>query len=305
MAAKAAHAALERREDPLRGGRAGVRRLRLRRQHVRAARGLRGWAHGHPRLQREQQLLDRIDRADARQAGRRGRHRRVRARRRASRRWRRARSGRSTTTARAPSPSTRRRCSTCRASRRRRRPRRCSAARAASTAGSTAPSARPSRRSARRRASTPSNNPYALFNTRLSVEEVMASEEVFDPLTRYQCCPPDVRRRRGDRLLGRLRARSTAITSPVWIAAQAMTTDYKSSFEKSMIKMVGYDMTVNAAQEGLRAGGPRPGRRAGRASCTTASRPTRSSPTRGSACAAKARPRSSSGTSRTRTAARS
>ena len=33
-----------------------------------------------------------------------------------------------------------------------------------------------------------------------------------------------------------------------------MTTDYASSFEKSMIKMVGYDMTANAAQEGLRAG---------------------------------------------------
>src|SRR6516165_9765275 len=28
-----------------------------------------------------------------------------------------------------------------------------------------------------------------------------------------------------------------------------MTTDYKSSFEKSMIKMVGYDMTVNAARK--------------------------------------------------------
>ncbi|MGH7270662.1 MAG: beta-ketoacyl synthase N-terminal-like domain-containing protein, partial [Polyangiaceae bacterium] len=34
-----------------------------------------------------------------------------------------------------------------------------------------------------------SNNPYALFNQRLTVEEVMASEEVFDPLTRFQCCP--------------------------------------------------------------------------------------------------------------------
>src|SRR5271154_121498 len=34
------------------------------------------------------------------------------------------------------------------------------------------------------------NNPYALFNQQLTVEEVLASEEVFDPLTRYQCCPP-------------------------------------------------------------------------------------------------------------------
>src|SRR3954471_8792601 len=34
------------------------------------------------------------------------------------------------------------------------------------------------------------NNPYALFNDVLSLEEIMASPEVFDPLTRYQCCPP-------------------------------------------------------------------------------------------------------------------
>ena len=35
-----------------------------------------------------------------------------------------------------------------------------------------------------------SKNPYALFNQVLSVEEIMASDEVFDPLTRFQCCPP-------------------------------------------------------------------------------------------------------------------
>src|SRR5690606_6441778 len=33
-------------------------------------------------------------------------------------------------------------------------------------------------------------SPYALFREVLSVEQVMASDEVFDPLTRFQCCPP-------------------------------------------------------------------------------------------------------------------
>src|SRR5678816_4161265 len=33
-----------------------------------------------------------------------------------------------------------------------------------------------------------SKNPYALFKEILSVEEVLASPDVFDPLTRYQCC---------------------------------------------------------------------------------------------------------------------
>ena len=45
-------------------------------------------------------------------------------------------------------------------------------------------------------------------------------------------------------------AKKHNIANPVYIAAQAMTTDYGSSFEpKSMIKMVGYDMTVNAAKQ--------------------------------------------------------
>src|SRR5262249_27212868 len=94
-----------------------------------------------------------------------------------------------------------------------------------------------------------SNNPYALFNQRLSVEEILASDEVFDPLTRYQCCPPtcgaaaavlcsdDPPRRKGK-------------SAPVYIAAQAMTTDYPSSFkDDSMIKMVGFDMSKEAARK--------------------------------------------------------
>src|SRR5579859_5820170 len=34
------------------------------------------------------------------------------------------------------------------------------------------------------------HNPYAIFNQPLTVEEILASDEVFDPLTRFQCCPP-------------------------------------------------------------------------------------------------------------------
>jgi acetyl-CoA acetyltransferase len=93
------------------------------------------------------------------------------------------------------------------------------------------------------------NNPYALFNTRLSVEEILASEEVFDPLTRYQCCPPTCGAAAAI-LCSDEFAKKHGIAKPVWIAAQAMRTDYKSSFEpKSMIKMVGYDMSRDAAKE--------------------------------------------------------
>jgi sterol carrier protein 2 len=94
-----------------------------------------------------------------------------------------------------------------------------------------------------------SNNPYALFNQRLSVEEVMASEEVFDPLTRYQCCPPTCGAAAAV-LCSDEFAKKHNIAKPVYIAGQVMTTDYPSSFEEhSMIKMVGYDMAKSAAKK--------------------------------------------------------
>jgi sterol carrier protein 2 len=94
-----------------------------------------------------------------------------------------------------------------------------------------------------------SNNPLALFNQQLSVDEILASEEVFDPLTRYQCCPPTCGAAAAV-LCSDEFAKRKGISSPVYIAAQSMTTDYKSSFEAdSMIKVVGYDMAASAAKQ--------------------------------------------------------
>ncbi len=101
------------------------------------------------------------------------------------------------------------------------------------------------------------NNPFALFPQPLSVEEILASPEVFDPLTRYQCCPPTCG------------AAAAILCSPefakkhggaqVRISAQAMTTDTPSSFEPdSMIKMCGFDMTADAAKQVYEAAGKGP-----------------------------------------------
>lgn len=100
-----------------------------------------------------------------------------------------------------------------------------------------------------------SNNPYALFSQVLSLEEIMASEEVFDPLTRFQCCPPTCGA--GAAILCSDEfAKKHGIKNPVYIAAQSMTTDFASSFnEQSMIKMIGYDMTKAAAQQVYEAAG--------------------------------------------------
>ncbi len=90
-------------------------------------------------------------------------------------------------------------------------------------------------------------NPYALFRNTLTVEEVMESPEVFDPLTRYQCCPPTCGAAAAV-LASDDFVKKHGISNPVYIAAQAMRTDFNTSFEESMIKMVGYDMAAEAAK---------------------------------------------------------
>ncbi len=93
-----------------------------------------------------------------------------------------------------------------------------------------------------------SQNPLAIFNERLSVDEIMAAQEVFDPLTRFQCCPPTCGAAAAV-LCSDDFAKKHGHERPVYIAAQTMTTDYASSFGDSMIKMVGYDMAKRAADQ--------------------------------------------------------
>jgi acetyl-CoA acetyltransferase len=94
-----------------------------------------------------------------------------------------------------------------------------------------------------------SKNPYALFNEELSLEQIMTSPEVFDPLTRFQCCPPTCGAAAAI-LCSDDFAKKHGQANPVYIAAQVMKTDFSSSFDQdSMIKMVGYDMAKEAAKD--------------------------------------------------------
>lgn len=93
------------------------------------------------------------------------------------------------------------------------------------------------------------HNPYALFRQALSLEEILASPLVFEPLTRFQCCPPTCGAAAAV-VCSEDFARKHGHPDPVYIAAQALTTDLPSTFEeKSMIKMVGFDMSKLAAEK--------------------------------------------------------
>jgi sterol carrier protein 2 len=93
------------------------------------------------------------------------------------------------------------------------------------------------------------NNPNAIFRDPLTLDEVMASPAVFDPLTRLQCCPPTCGGAAAV-LCSAEFARRHGLDTSVVIAAQAMSTDGNSSFdERDMRKLVGYDMARRAARQ--------------------------------------------------------
>lgn len=102
------------------------------------------------------------------------------------------------------------------------------------------------------------NNPYAVFKDQLTVEEVLASPAIYGPLTRLQCCPPTCGAAAAI-LCSEEFARKHGIDASVVIRAQAMTTDTSSTFdEKSMIKVVGFDMAKTAADQVYAAAGVGP-----------------------------------------------
>ncbi|MBP8148177.1 MAG: lipid-transfer protein [Limnohabitans sp.] len=98
-------------------------------------------------------------------------------------------------------------------------------------------------------------NPLAVFRQTLTLEEVMASPTVFGPLTRYQCCPPTCGAAAAIVCSADF-AKKHKLDASVVIAAQAMTTDTPSTFESDdMRRVVGYDMTANAAKQVYEAAG--------------------------------------------------
>ncbi|MEM9396792.1 MAG: lipid-transfer protein [Pseudomonadota bacterium] len=102
------------------------------------------------------------------------------------------------------------------------------------------------------------NNPNAVFREPLSVEEVLAAPEIFDPLTRYQCCPPTCGAAAAI-LCSKDYAQRHGLSQHVRIIAQDMRTDQPDYVaDKSMIKMVGYGMTEAASQACFEAAGVAP-----------------------------------------------
>ncbi|RZQ59499.1 lipid-transfer protein [Amycolatopsis suaedae] len=103
------------------------------------------------------------------------------------------------------------------------------------------------------------NNPYAQFQDEYTLDDIMNSRMVYDPLTKLQCSPTS------DGSGAAILASESFVDEyglagqAVEIVGQAMTTDFRSTFDGTAKNIVGYDMNVQAArkvyeQSGLGAG---------------------------------------------------
>ncbi len=92
------------------------------------------------------------------------------------------------------------------------------------------------------------NNPFALFRQPVTVEEVLSSPMIAEPLTRLQCCPPTCGAAAAV-LCTPAFARSHGVPVRVTVAAQAMTTDRDDSFADSPMRVIGYGMSREAAKQ--------------------------------------------------------
>ena len=102
------------------------------------------------------------------------------------------------------------------------------------------------------------NNPLALFRDPLTLDEVMASKHLYGPVTRYQACPPTCGAAAAVIVSPAFAARH-GLAASVEIKGQSLTTDPASSFEgASMMKVIGYDMAKNAAEQAYEAAGVGP-----------------------------------------------
>ena len=92
-------------------------------------------------------------------------------------------------------------------------------------------------------------NPLALFRDPLTLEEVMAAKPLYGPVTRLQACPPTCGAAAAILVSPAFAARH-GLDSSVEIVAQALTTDTAAAFEnRSMMSVVGYDMSKAAADQ--------------------------------------------------------
>ncbi|WP_280426557.1 lipid-transfer protein [Nocardia carnea] len=93
------------------------------------------------------------------------------------------------------------------------------------------------------------NNPYSQFRDEYTMDQILDSRMIYDPLTKLQCSPTSDGS--GAAILAGedFVAEHDLADQAVEIVGQAMTTDFRSTFDGTARNIIGYDMNVAAAAE--------------------------------------------------------
>jgi acetyl-CoA acyltransferase len=92
------------------------------------------------------------------------------------------------------------------------------------------------------------NNPYAQFQDEYSMEDIKAAKVIHEPLTKLQCSPTSDGSAAAVVASERFVDKHGLWDQAIEIAGQSMVTDMTSTFDEgSCIKIVGYDMSKEAA----------------------------------------------------------
>jgi acetyl-CoA acyltransferase len=93
------------------------------------------------------------------------------------------------------------------------------------------------------------NNPYAQFQAEYTLDEILDSKMIYEPLTKLQCSPTSDGSGAAILASEAFVERHDLAAQAVEIVGQAMTTDFESSLSTRKAKdVIGYDMNVKAAQ---------------------------------------------------------
>ncbi|MEX7469582.1 lipid-transfer protein [Mycobacterium adipatum] len=92
------------------------------------------------------------------------------------------------------------------------------------------------------------NNPYAQFQDEYSLDDILASRMIYDPLTKLQCSPTSDGSGAAILASEDFVDKHGLADQAVEIVGQAMTTDFENSFDGSCKALIGYHMNVAAAQ---------------------------------------------------------
>ncbi|MGQ4600639.1 thiolase C-terminal domain-containing protein [Nocardia sp. R6R-6] len=92
-------------------------------------------------------------------------------------------------------------------------------------------------------------NPLAVFRDPIDLDKVMGSKQIWGPLTLLMCCPP-TNGAAAAVVMSEEFARSKGLDASIRLRSQALVTDVAGTFDDNdMMKVVGYEMTREAARQ--------------------------------------------------------